>query len=324
MAPQFKGQVNRIASLDVARFIFAFWVVVVHVPIWGRILLQPIACMAVPFFYILTGYFLYSPERLDMSMKMLKSLKHYTRLWVIYFVLLFGCICVLRLFHPTEVLWTSHQFKNLFFFYGNCTAYERISIGDRNYGCSTLWFLYGGMLSLVLLYLFKKLIFTKGFAFFVAIVWISFIILTYDGEMRFPRPIGASFPYLYSGLLIAKNQDTFNKYKASSLLIAFFCFVVFLYLEAFFFRAHSYGRFFLLPSSVFIFVLLLRCQYFFQGKCWGAIPKRTSLDIYIWHRLWFAILSGVFGLYLYQFDAIIIFLSLGVISASFRCLTLKI
>ena len=309
---------KRIASFDVARLVFAFWVVVVHVPIWGRIYLQPLACIAVPYFYMLTGFFCYDKDSTKLTLKLKNSLFNYGRLWIAYSVLLFGVICLLREFYPTEVTWTANQFKCFFLTYGNCTAFERLTIDGHNFGCSALWFLYGGALSLSIMYMFRKWLFSKMFVFVVIAVWISFVLLTYDGHMRFPRPIGASLPYLYLGAVINRYRSFVEeKMTLKSILLFFIFFLCLMYIEAFIFHTHGYGRFFLLPTAFCVFCAILR-RPDYGNNFLNFISAKVSLDIYVWHRLWFCILAGVLGLKFYQGDAIVVYLSLFLISIFLR------
>lgn len=47
-------------------------------------------------------------------------------------------------------------------------------------------------------------------------------------------------------------------------------------------------------------------------------PIKTTLDIYLWHRLLYAFLVGVLNLNFYKFDAIVVFLLLSVVSIIVR------
>lgn len=54
---------NRNIAIDTARWIFAFLVVVIHIPLWRGDLLLPIARSAVPFFFIIAGFYLKDSDK---------------------------------------------------------------------------------------------------------------------------------------------------------------------------------------------------------------------------------------------------------------------
>lgn len=62
---QFKSSLDqRISSLYVLKAICAFLVVVCHIPFdWAMPFLEPLRRIAVPVFFMITGYFLYYPEQ---------------------------------------------------------------------------------------------------------------------------------------------------------------------------------------------------------------------------------------------------------------------
>lgn len=83
---QEKSTSVRIASLDYARWIFAFLVVIIHIPLMGGSYLMPIAWCAVPFFYMVTGFFLYdsNPTKIGAKITKAENLGYFFRFTYIY------------------------------------------------------------------------------------------------------------------------------------------------------------------------------------------------------------------------------------------------
>lgn len=50
---------QRNLTIDLARWFWALMVVIIHVPILGRNILLPFCRCAVPFYFLITGYYLY-------------------------------------------------------------------------------------------------------------------------------------------------------------------------------------------------------------------------------------------------------------------------
>lgn len=94
---------TRILSLDYARWIFAFLVVVIHVPVLGGRYLMPIAWGAVPFFYMVTGYFLYDSNTTVIGTKIIKALKNYFRIWLVSFSLLTTIVFLLKVIYSNPL-----------------------------------------------------------------------------------------------------------------------------------------------------------------------------------------------------------------------------
>lgn len=152
----------RFSTLDVFKALFAFFVVILHSPIFvGKEFLYPITRMAVPFFFIVSGYFCYNNS--------IEKLSHRIKRIFILFVLselLFG-------------IWTIFVNRN------NLTEYLtgifnvkfilRILILNEQPFYVHLWYLQAYLYVLVILWLLKyfKVDYTKKYIF------VAFVILIY-------------------------------------------------------------------------------------------------------------------------------------------------
>lgn len=66
---------KRNTTLDLMRWLCAFLVVVIHVPIYGKGILMPFTRIAVPFFYMVTGYYIYTSNEDKLKGRLLMSSK---------------------------------------------------------------------------------------------------------------------------------------------------------------------------------------------------------------------------------------------------------
>jgi len=139
---------NRNYSIELGRVLSAFLVVVIHVPLIGGKYIYPLACCAVPIFYMITGYFVYDSSSAGLQTKLIKSIKKYWKLWMTYFLVLSSITLIAKIHYGNSLRWSIKDLYDLFFIYGNCAAAETIIVDDVIYGTSALWFLYGGVLSL--------------------------------------------------------------------------------------------------------------------------------------------------------------------------------
>lgn len=249
---------NRLILLDYVRVVFAFLVVVIHVPLVGKGVLTPIACCAVPFFYMVTGFFLYDKDPMKIRIRIVKALNNYAKIWIVAFSLSITIVTFLKVAYSNSLSWSSRDFIDLFLIYGNCKAAELVTIDEISYGTSSLWFLYGGIISLALFLCFRKLLFKKTFFLVVLALYYISIIINYKNGYVVPRILSASFIFLYAGLLYNKirNENSLHERSQHILLIYTILLIIGLYMEQLLFHCESYNRFLLLPTSLAIFILI--------------------------------------------------------------------
>lgn len=147
---------QRNTSIDIARFIFAFLVVVIHVPIFGGKFIMPFARCSVPFFYIVAGFYLYTEDQNRFSYKLIKNIRKWFYLWSIY-TLIFTTIAVaLNYLSGNDFSFHNNDVINMLTS-GTCKALDIVSIKGHEFGISVvLWFLHAGFLSFIFLYFIRK------------------------------------------------------------------------------------------------------------------------------------------------------------------------
>ena len=257
---KYKNIGNRLVLLDYARWVFAFLVVVIHVPLVGKKFLSPIGFCAVPFFYMVTGYFLYDTNSNNIGNRIIKALKNYARIWIVAFSSLTAIVFCLKIIYSNSLSWSSQDFIDLLLIDGNCQAAELITINGVSYGTSALWFLYGGVISLALLLSIRRFLFRKVFFAIILVLYYVSISVNYKNGYVVPRILSASFIYLYSGIVLHKlisDKCSIISYGSKTLLVLAVLLIMGLYLEQLLFRCESYNRFLLLPTSAVIFMLIV-------------------------------------------------------------------
>jgi hypothetical protein len=301
--------------IDVARLFFAFLVVTVHVPLLGGGIIHPIACLAVPFFYVTTGFFVWHDDELKFNTQLRKSFKNYVSLYGVYFLAISAICWCLKLIYHNEFDFSVGNLLDLFWTYGNSSLVDAVDVNGRHFGISTLWFLYGGILSIGILFVCRRHLFKHWFKFLIIFIWVAYAVINTERQTVYlPRTIGASLPYLYAGIMLRRGLNSIDISKPKLLLILVLL-VICLYVEEYLFHPIGYARVMLLPTIIVLFYALTKLK---GGSFIKKIPIRTSFDIYVWHRFLYIVSSGILGLYLYKLDSILIYFIIFICSLFIR------
>lgn len=310
-------------NVEIARYICAFLIVCIHVPLFCSFCIYPILRCAVPFFYILTGFFIYSEDIQKSSSKLRKSLHHYSVLWVTNLVLLSVIVILLRYLAGDNSEFLNSQDFNKFLRLGFCNFLSHVTISDHTYNITNqLWYLYGGAIALFFLYITRSKWFTRKFNILIGLLAIVPIILSYAISVKVPQYVYLSIPSIYLGICVNKYRHRLYGISTMQILTGIFMFVVFVYAEyilsvSLLNRVVACDAYLgtLMLSSLFVIVTLRLPETIKRG---GGIPYQASLDIYIWHQLVYVILVGLFEIELYQLDAIVVFVVSMLISIIYR------
>ena len=122
----------RYPQIDILRFVLSFMVVCIHVPLLGAVIYMPILRIAVPLFYIITGFFLLSENSAVDYSRLNKSLKRYASLWFRYLLVFTIISYIFRIiYHDNEVFGFADVLK--FIKLGFCNFVSHVIIGDKTY-----------------------------------------------------------------------------------------------------------------------------------------------------------------------------------------------
>ena len=286
---------TRYNSLDALRLFFAFMVVLIHVPMKGGSLLEPIYRLAVPYFYVLSGYFLYHEATAVLRDKLWKTSCKWFQMYVKYFVVLGICSVVLHSALNQSVVWSWSDLKSIFIGNGTTQSLDVVDINGNNYGLYTLWFLLGGGYALFILYLAKKYLANSYIYCIACVLYICSLIGILNG-LYIPRWLYLSVPYMALGLFIHEHLNMLSVHYKRRIWIVIYILAL---VEWILYRCESIKMecSFLTPLIIIhLFVLCInsRGNSVIVERCaeWG---RRYSLDIYLYHRLWWCCLVLCLG-----------------------------
>ena len=323
-------KMERNISIDISRFIFAFLVVVLHVPLlyYGGVLLRPFARCAVPFFFIISGFYLYSSDAVRLRARVLAFAKKWFSLWFAYTLILAFVAVIIDKYMGGEFFgWTSHD-TIPFIKTGVCHALDIIHINGKGFGISTLWFLYAGAIAFVFFYFIRKYLNAVVVEILISVLLLCATSVNYYYFYSHPnsgvliiRTISVAIPFIYAGYALRRHAGMIKEVSSAKVLYGIIFFTVTLYIEALFNR-HIEVYFSTIPLTILIFIYLIRKPKLLGEKC--SIPVKTAMDIYIWHRLVYALLFGFFRLQaLEPMAAIIVFITVLAISYLLRQLGVR-
>lgn len=286
---------GRISSLDVLRCISAFFVVLIHAPrgVLGMAT-RPIEILAVPIFFLLSGYLLYHIDPKQIYAKSKKSLFSLLKL-----------VLGLNLFY----------FVALYPFRGNPIntwndLLDLITLG-RNI-MAILWFLTDmatGMLVILILYKWRwERLLPLSLILLPLIPILSGYVQMYTGTdlipfgpsysldvMKLFHYLPISTPYLYLGMYVRQHEQRLvrSMWVYALLLVS----LVGSYLENELFALHKtfVWMYFCTPFlAATILVCFLKNKEFGAGGHMAQIGERYSAYIYYFHPLFMSYLPAVF------------------------------
>ncbi|MDY3090658.1 MAG: hypothetical protein SOW66_06035 [Porphyromonas sp.] len=281
------GKPTEISSLYIVKAIFALFVVAMHSPPFesfvDNTLFAPFALVAVPIFYAITGYFLFSPEPQTVKRRSQKMLTKALGLTLSTNLLYFG----LHLFVAPREYELSWQGVLNFLAFG--TTIEGV-----------LWYL----LSLVYALGFYTLIFSLRLGRYLGpiavIMGVSGLLLgRYSFVLGAPGTIlvdinafSVAIPYVTLGYYIKKHEKWLMNFRWELPLLLLICLS---FIEVFALRGMSayWGRFALtLPLALGIICFAIQHKDFGTGSATANCGKRYSGLIYYFHYI---------GIYAFRF-----------------------
>lgn len=188
---------NRNIAIDLAKWLFAFLVVTLHTSFWHSYLLTPLARCAVPFFYMVTGYFVLNTSREHI----IKASKKWLVMWMKYSLILLLVGCFWNWCSGSYSAWSCRDTIDLVLSGSNSFIDEHV-YNDRTYGFSTLWFLYAGFLALMLSSIFYRFLYKKMVDMIVVILLFGSIITNYILGVKYDeslRTVFLAIPFMYIG-----------------------------------------------------------------------------------------------------------------------------
>lgn len=193
-APLNEGWKTHIDSLYALKAICAFFVVAIHVPCFYKQYVGELLHVAVPCFYMITGYFLYNGNKDGERKKAKRWLSK-----IIVISLFYNFIYLVAYLITGRLVWDASIVLNLFIF-GDSVSYH-------------LWYLTALCQALVIFIIVRK--YEKAFYLsLLFFLWdpIVYYIGSNMGIEKMPGCVymncfARALPYLCAGYLISKNKD---------------------------------------------------------------------------------------------------------------------
>lgn len=287
-SPLYQGG-GEIPGIMLLKFLCALLVVQIHVGSCVHEQLMPLARLAVPLFFMITGYFLLDAEGKLQKHRIKRSFVKILRITIVAYVVYSVASIAISYFNPElhQRWFPNPQFYWIhYFFIGSVPGWH-------------LWYLIALLQALVVLYLVADwkfswlllLIIPIGLTMKLLLGKYSFLI----GDVQIPGYIPIAFlnmalPCLLIGMLIRY----FEQYMPSigKLAIAGILFLALTYVEDFCIRKFTpYNEngslyIFTIISAICIFICCLRMDLRTKaGKKMAEWGKLYSSDIYVWHIL---------------------------------------
>lgn len=291
---------ERNRGLDAARFVMAFLVVCIHVPYegyWGHAFMA-LTRIAVPFFFILSGYFL--GNKLEDSTKILKQFKQIALITLFATGVYFIWYLALAIYQRTGVsnyLESIFSFKSIF----NWIIYNDPAIGFH------LWYLYAYLYTLIIVYIAVKFNVVQYLFYLIPVLLsVDLIFGKYSlvvWKTEFPVHCVRNFlflglPFFMIGSYLRKNESLLNKLKTTAPMMVII-FVITTLVEYFILenlglnatRDHYISTVFLT-----IFTFAFASSRNIKSKILSIVAdcgKNYSLDIYVYQIIWVNIMTSV-------------------------------
>lgn len=285
---------TRNTSIDIGRLIGAFLVVCLHTKFPNHIIgafVADFAKIAVPFFFMVSGFYLYNEKQEVIIEKIKKSI-----IKVFWIIIEVGIVyTVLRIIK-------SYIFK-IDISNQNFDLVPFILYNDSNF-TEHLWYLFAFIYVLIILLLLYKLDLSKYLIYLLPFLIMVHIVLSIWSRTTLVNAgwyelnwLVAGMPYVILGILIKKHFTAFKTINSNKLIFVICFFIICVYVEHFIFK-HILGRgpgvisVFLLAVSSFLYLSL---NYKVVNAKWenrlANLGLKNSLNIYLYHVLVREVLS---------------------------------
>lgn len=285
-------------------------IVFIHVPFpsfFGNYIIKPIARFAVPFFFMVSGYFLYHSNYTVVSKNMPKKIKRILLFAIISFVVYFIWALILNVIvwgiSITEFIRVNFSLRKVVFF----LCFNLCDISGLG---GMAWYLWATVYGYIAIWIINRFHLYKIAYIFVSILVFLGITISVSSEYIFPiGPIGYShcfvrnwlfvgLPFMLIGHFLAKNKQKLLKYRGIySLLVAILGTVLACvehYLYATYLRLEFDLYYFTVIAAVAVLIYAINNSTNAIWKPMAYIGKNLSLYIYLLHSLIHGILEYLF------------------------------
>ena len=269
---------KRIHSIDTLRIVMAFLVVTIHIPFNGKVgnVFITYGKVAVPFFLVVCGYFLYRNN----SEEMMKRLKKQTIRMLIFYVgsnvLYFIADVILAKIDGTSVYYSTKQIADF-------VLYNMSPFSEH------LWFFGSLLYALVILMVLNKFKAINYAMFASPLLICAYVVLSHLNVAEsyvLRNTILVGLPYTMMGMMIKRYENRLLKVKVPIYWLATLILCV-----ATIFELNSYKQGVNVPfisTELLVYVIVILClKYpnFGKGTLAEKMGTKLSLPIYVLHIL---------------------------------------
>lgn len=275
------GESQRKESFDTLKSFLAFFIIIIHTGFTGVVDIgaSAISRMAVPLFFMITGYYL--PTMTDEKIK-----KYFCKVVVLTvistaFYLLFTYAGVLIGEYPSD------KFTQIFSMQGLRNWVLINAVGGKGIH---LWYLYALLYVLIIIYITRKVEKISLLYKILPILFIGNYIFSYFSVGLYRNFLFTGLPYVLLGYLFRENEAKLkiHSIKSRSLILGFVAVCMGLGIEMLIYnftgteliRDHYL---FTLPMAICVFALSIKHPHYGSGSLLSIIGKKYSAHIYIMH-----------------------------------------
>lgn len=269
---------NRIHSIDVLRIVMAFLVVTIHIPFNGAAgnVFITYGKIAVPFFLVTCGYFLYRDDGQEMMQRLKKQAIRMLIFYVASNIVYFFANVILASLDGYSLHYTSKQIID-FILYNMSPFSEH------------LWFFGSLLYALVILMILNKFKLIDCVMFIAPLLICLYVLLSHLNVAQayvLRNVVLVGLPYVMMGMLIRRYQDKLLKIKSSVLWVLFLVLSASAIIELNTYKQGINVPFISCEILVYIiFLLALKYPNFGKDTIFERMGFELSLPIYILHVL---------------------------------------
>lgn len=282
---------RRTESIDVLKLVLAFLVVVIHTPFSGHIGtgITAFARIAVPLFFMITGYYL-------PTMKANKFKQHIKKILLLTIMsTLFYLVLSYRSFYGTEITTDNWLVENF-----NLKKISKWILFNDTPASGHLWYFYALLYVFLIFYILKKLKHINILFKIAPLLFLCNYLLSFGPTMiSYRNFLFTGLPYMVLGCMFRKHEEhLLNLFSKSRILVmGLILFIFGLGIELWIYKwlgmvTDRDHYLFTLPMAAGIFLLVLQYPHYGAGSYMALIGRKYSAYIYIMHPFFMFLIHG--------------------------------
>lgn len=282
-------QSARQESFDTLKFFLAFFIIVIHTGFTGYmgLWIRAIARIAVPLFFMITGYYL--PIMPDGKFK-----KHFYK--ILYLTVITTLFYIL--FGYVDSIVCGNSFDSFLHTFDMKTICYWVLFNSTPPVAGHLWYFYALLYVLIIIHVARRLKIMSLLYAFLPLLLLGNYILSYFSFLAYRNFLFTGLPYVLLGCLFRnKENQLVNMFRASrALIFGLITLCIAIGIEMFIYK--SIGAMVVrdhylltLPMVACIFILAIRHPHWGAGSFFNKMGRKYAAYIYITHPFIISLLS---------------------------------